>query len=190
MNNEENKTTDENMVENVTDNGNVADNTVVSDSGNDVDNGNAAGNSTPVGSANGPTAGVPENTAAKLPNNTSENKAATRNTAARAPEQSTPTEFKPMEKMIRANLATLKENPKSGWKRMVTVMKWGTGMFKLDIRDWNSDMTRSTKGMTFARSEVEKLRNILSILDLSIIDEYQQSDGAFGGADNELKKAV
>ena len=85
-------------------------------------------------------------------------------------------EFKPMQRTVRAKLATLRENQKSGWKRLVTVTQWGGGKFKLDIRDWSSDMTRSTKGMTFTRSEAEKLRNVLSIIDLSIIDDYTQEE--------------
>ncbi len=81
-------------------------------------------------------------------------------------------DYKPMERVIRATLASLRENQKRGWKRLVTVTQWGGGKFKLDIREWNSDMTRSTKGMTFTRSEVEKLRNVLSIIDLNIIDDF------------------
>jgi hypothetical protein len=100
-------------------------------------------------------------------------------------------DFKPMERIVRAELATLRDNQKSGWKRMVTVTKWGTGKFKLDIRDWNADMSRSSKGMTFTRSETEKLRNILSILDLQIIDDYFQGPEAnYDNGEEGLKKAV
>ncbi len=85
-------------------------------------------------------------------------------------------EFKPIEKTIRAKLAVLRENEKTGWNRIVTVTRWGEGgKFKLDIRDWDEKMNRSTKGMTFSREEVKKLRSILSIIDLSIIDEYSGS---------------
>ena len=60
-------------------------------------------------------------------------------------------EFKPIEKTIRAKLAVLRENEKTGWNRIVTVTRWGEGgKFKLDIRDWDEKMNRSTKGMTFS----------------------------------------
>ncbi|MBO4327594.1 MAG: hypothetical protein J5950_10015 [Clostridia bacterium] len=96
-----------------------------------------------------------------------------------------------MQRTVRAKLATLRENPKSGWKRLVTVTQWGGGKFKLDVRDWSSDMTRSTKGMTFTRSEAEKLRNVLSIIDLSIIDDYSQEETEQNASGNTtILKAV
>lgn len=102
------------------------------------------------------------------------------------------TEFKPIEKTVRATLATLRENAGTGWKRLVTVTQWGSGKFKLDIRDWNSDMSKANKGMTFSRSEAEKLRNVLSILDLSIIDEYKgtELDQSDNKSSSALKEAV
>jgi len=80
---------------------------------------------------------------------------------------------RPIEREIRCTLATLRVNSQTGWKRLVTVTRWGgqTGRFKLDIRDWSEDMSRSTKGLTMNRGEVEKLRNILSIMDMSLIDD-------------------
>lgn len=81
-------------------------------------------------------------------------------------------EFKPMQRVIRANLITLRENPKSGWKRLVTITQWGGGRFKLDIREWNKEMTRSTKGMTFTRSETIMLRNLLDVINMEMIDDY------------------
>lgn len=79
----------------------------------------------------------------------------------------------PIEREVRCTLATLRVNSQTGWKRLVTVTRWGgsAGRFKLDIRDWSEDMSRSTKGLTMNRGEVEKLRNILSIMDMSLIDE-------------------
>ena len=89
--------------------------------------------------------------------------------------------------VVRARLATIRENTKTGWKRLLTVTQWGGGKFKLDVRDWNPDMTRATKGMTFTRSEAMKLRDILAIIDLSIIDDYQQNDERSKNGDTMLK---
>jgi hypothetical protein len=82
------------------------------------------------------------------------------------------TEFKPVERHVKATLAVLRENEATGWKRVMTVTRWGTGKYKLDIRDWNRDMTRSTKGITFSRAEAIKVRDILMILDMNLIEEY------------------
>ena len=86
------------------------------------------------------------------------------------------TDYKPVERNVKARLATLRENSVTKWKRLVTVTSWGSGRYKLDIRDWNEDMSRSTKGITFSRSEAIKLRDILTILDMNLIDEYVQHD--------------
>ena len=95
--------------------------------------------------------------------------------------------YQPMDHVVRARLATIRENTKTGWKRLLTVTQWGGGKFKLDVRDWNPDMTRATKGMTFTRSEAMKLRDILAIIDLSIIDDYQQNDERSKNGDTMLK---
>ena len=95
--------------------------------------------------------------------------------------------YQPMDHVVRARLATIRENTKTGWKRLLTVTQWGGGKFKLDVRDWNPDMTRATKGMTFTRSEAIKLRDILAIIDLSIIDDYQQNDERSKNGDTMLK---
>ena len=92
-----------------------------------------------------------------------------------------------MDHVVRARLATIRENTKTGWKRLLTVTQWGGGKFKLDVRDWNPDMTRATKGMTFTRSEAMKLRDVLAIIDLSIIDDYQQNDERSKNSDTMLK---
>ena len=95
--------------------------------------------------------------------------------------------YQPMDHVVRARLATIRENTKTGWKRLLTVTQWGGGKFKLDVRDWNPDMTRATKGMTFTRSEAMKLRDVLAIIDLSIIDDYQQNDERSKNSDTMLK---
>ena len=82
-------------------------------------------------------------------------------------------EFKPVERHVKAQLAVLRENEATGWKRVMTVTRWGTGKYKLDIRDWNRDMTRSTKGITFTRDEAIIVRNILMILDMNLIEDYR-----------------
>ena len=81
-------------------------------------------------------------------------------------------EFKPVERHVKAHLAVLRQNEATGWKRMMTVTSWGGGKYKLDIRDWNREMTKSTKGITFTRSEAVKLRDILTIMDMNLIDDY------------------
>ena len=95
--------------------------------------------------------------------------------------------YQPMDHVVRARLAIIRENTKTGWKRLLTVTQWGGGKFKLDVRDWNPEMTRATKGMTFTRSEAMKLRDVLAVLDLNIIDDYQQNEERPKNSETMLK---
>ena len=71
---------------------------------------------------------------------------------------------------LKHHLGKLRENEK-GWSREVNIISWEGAQSRLDIRDWSKTKDRSSKGITFTRAEVDRLRNMLAILDLSVIED-------------------
>ncbi|MBR5280765.1 MAG: hypothetical protein IKU26_07370 [Clostridia bacterium] len=71
---------------------------------------------------------------------------------------------------LKHHLGTLRENEK-GWSREVNVVSWEGAASRLDIRDWSKNKDRSSKGVTFTRVEVERLRDMLAILNTSVIED-------------------
>lgn len=53
------------------------------------------------------------------------------------------------------------ENEKA-YDKVVSIVKWGTGEPKLDIRSWSKDRTKMGKGITLTSDEVSALYNILN----------------------------
>jgi hypothetical protein len=49
----------------------------------------------------------------------------------------------------------------SGWRKELNVVSWNEREPKLDIRDWNEDHSRMSKGVTFTRDEAVKLYEYL-----------------------------
>lgn len=55
----------------------------------------------------------------------------------------------------------------SGWKKILATVSWYGKEPKLDIRIYNPDKTRTSKGgITLTRQEAKKLKEILNGLDL------------------------
>jgi hypothetical protein len=52
-----------------------------------------------------------------------------------------------------------KEN---GWTREVNIVAWNDGPGKVDIRDWDPDHKRMTKGITLFEDEAENLTKVLA----------------------------
>ncbi len=71
---------------------------------------------------------------------------------------------------LKHHVGQLRQSDK-GWSREVNVISWEGAASRLDIRDWSQNKERSSKGITFTRSEVEKLKELLSILDTSVIED-------------------
>ena len=47
------------------------------------------------------------------------------------------------------------------WAKEVNIVSWNGNAPKIDIREWNEDHTKSTKGLTLTNSEAEELMKIL-----------------------------
>ena len=50
----------------------------------------------------------------------------------------------------------------NGWTREVNIVAWNDGPGKVDIRDWDSDHKRMTRGITLFEDEAENLTKVLA----------------------------
>lgn len=48
-----------------------------------------------------------------------------------------------------------------GWKKEVNIVSWNGGQGKVDIRDWDPEHRRMTKGITLFEEEAENLGKVL-----------------------------
>lgn len=58
------------------------------------------------------------------------------------------------------NLGVLSENAK-GWRKELNLVSWNERQAKYDIRDWNPDHNRMTKGITLTEEEAKVLLEVL-----------------------------
>ena len=58
------------------------------------------------------------------------------------------------------NLGILSENAK-GWRKELNLVSWNEREAKYDIREWNPDHTRMSKGLTFSEDEMKILLELL-----------------------------
>lgn len=58
------------------------------------------------------------------------------------------------------NLGILSENDK-GWRKELNLVSWAERPAKYDIREWNPDHTRMSKGLTFNEDELKILLELL-----------------------------
>ena len=49
----------------------------------------------------------------------------------------------------------------NGWRKELNLVSWNKRDAKYDLREWNEDYTRMSKGVTFTEEEAEILKNIL-----------------------------
>lgn len=47
------------------------------------------------------------------------------------------------------------------WRREVNIVAWNGGAAKVDIREWNDDHTKMSKGITLTEEQAETLAAIL-----------------------------
>lgn len=45
----------------------------------------------------------------------------------------------------------------SGWRKELNIVSWNGGEAKYDIREWNADHTKMTRGITLTEEEFAKL---------------------------------
>lgn len=64
---------------------------------------------------------------------------------------------------ITAHLGVLTEYP-SGWKKELNIVKWGDRQPVLDIRDWDEEHMRMSRGITLDGEEAGKLYSLMKTL--------------------------
>ena len=65
---------------------------------------------------------------------------------------------------IRKRLGVLSTNEKTGWTKEANIVSWNNGPEKLDIRDWNPDHEKMSRGVTLAEGEAKLLKRMLDDL--------------------------
>ena len=62
---------------------------------------------------------------------------------------------------IKERLGILSDS-KNGFTKEVSIVAWNGGVPKIDIRDWSSDHTRMTRGITLFEEEAKALAKALN----------------------------
>ena len=62
-------------------------------------------------------------------------------------------------------LGVISEGTK-GWKKELNLISWGERDAKYDLRDWDENHEKMTKGLTLNTEEIIKLRDILNRIDI------------------------
>lgn len=57
-----------------------------------------------------------------------------------------------------------------GWSRELNLVSWNDREPKYDLRDWNADHTRMSKGITLTADELAALKDLLNSMDLDSFD--------------------
>ena len=65
---------------------------------------------------------------------------------------------------IRKRLGVLSTNEKTGWTKEANIVSWNGLPEKLDIRDWNPDHEKMSRGVTLAEGEAKLLKRMLDDL--------------------------
>lgn len=63
---------------------------------------------------------------------------------------------------IKNHLAVLSTNPKTNWTKEANIVAWNGGAPKLDIREWDPDHERMSKGVILTEEEAKKLQAALA----------------------------
>jgi len=66
---------------------------------------------------------------------------------------------------IKESIGVIGESNK-GWTKELNLVSWNNYSPKYDIREWDPDHEKMSKGLTFTKEELLKLRELLSELDL------------------------
>ena len=61
---------------------------------------------------------------------------------------------------IKKHIATLSESAK-GWKKELNLISWGSRDPKYDIREWDPEHEKMSKGITLTEDELKQLRQAL-----------------------------
>lgn len=79
---------------------------------------------------------------------------------------------------IHRHLTVLREYPdrETPWRREVNIISWNGGEPKVDIRDWSSDHSRMSRGITLQKDEAEKLTMAIGQKLMNRQKDYREKD--------------
>lgn len=66
---------------------------------------------------------------------------------------------------IEKHFGELSESPK-GWKKEFNLVSYNGREAKYDIREWSPEHEKMSKGLTFSKEEIKKLKDLLNELDI------------------------
>jgi hypothetical protein len=61
----------------------------------------------------------------------------------------------------------------AGWRKELNIVKWNDAQPKMDIREWDPDHERMSRGASLNIKETEKLRELLASFDISSFETTQ-----------------
>ena len=67
---------------------------------------------------------------------------------------------------IKEHIGVISENNK-GWTKEVNLVSWNGGEAKYDIREWDPEHVKMSRGVTLNEEQVTALRDILNSLELA-----------------------
>lgn len=63
---------------------------------------------------------------------------------------------------IKQHIGVLSENPQSGWQMELNLVSWNDKPAKLDIRSWDTQHEKCSKGITLTTEEARALKALLN----------------------------
>lgn len=66
---------------------------------------------------------------------------------------------------IEKEIGVLSKKP-NGWTKELNLVSWGGREAKYDIRDWDPEHSKVSKGTTLSNEEIAILKDLLSTLEL------------------------
>ncbi|MGO4937430.1 YdbC family protein [Fundicoccus sp. Sow4_H7] len=66
---------------------------------------------------------------------------------------------------IKEHIGVLSENDK-GWKKELTLTSWNSRQPNFDIRSWDPEYNKMSKGLTLTTEELIALRDLLNEMEL------------------------
>ena len=67
---------------------------------------------------------------------------------------------------IKEHIGVISENNK-GWTKEVNLVSWNGGEAKYDIREWDPEHVKMSRGVTLNEEQATALRDILNSLELA-----------------------
>ena len=65
---------------------------------------------------------------------------------------------------IKKNLGVISEG--GSWKKEVNIISWNDKPAKVDIRSWDGEHKKMSKGITLGKEELRKLKDVINGLDI------------------------